>query len=423
MAHVAVEAVHAGHRVVERVVDRRATEVAVAGRYEALRDHLDERQRRLFLGNEARVIGRGGVALVERATGAARNVIRDGIKELAGELPVVAGRVRRPGGGRKPIEVTDPTLWADMERMIEPTTRGDPESPLRWTTKSCRELATALRAQGHQIGHSKVAELLHAHGYSLQATRKTVEGTEHEDRDAQFAHINTEVSRFQAQGQPVISVDTKKKELVGNFANGGREWQPAGTPVEVNVHDFPDPELGKAIPYGVYDVFRNEGWVNVGIDHDTSDFAVESIRRWWYEMGRAAYPEATDLLITADCGGSNGYRRRGWRVALQELADEIGVALSVCHYPPGTSKWNKIEHRLFCHITRNWRGRPLLTHEVVVSLIGSTRTRKGLTVRAALDEGTYPLGRVPSKDQLDSLNIERAAFHGEWNYTVLARTE
>jgi len=394
-------------------------EKAVGLRFSALSPHINERQRRLFVASEARAIGRGGLALVERATGVSRTVIRAGLKELAEEH--VTDRVRQKGGGRKPLEVQDPTLWPALEALIEPTTRGDPMSPLRWTLKSTRELSELLRAQGHPIGHSKVAQLLSAHGYSLQGTRKTLEGKEHEDRDAQFAHINAAVERFHEQGQPVISVDTKKKELVGNFSNNGQEWQPKWCPENVLSHDFPDPMLGKAIPYGVYDVFRNEGWVNVGIDHDTSGFAVESIRRWWYLMGKPSYSEATDLFVTADCGGSNGNRRWQWKAELQALADETGLSISVSHYPPGTSKWNKIEHRLFCHITRNWRGRPLVSHEVIVNLIGAVRTRKGLVVQAGLDEGSYPTGITPTQEERAALHIERDDFHGEWNYTLHPR--
>jgi transposase len=339
-------------------------------------------------------------------------------------LPAAApqGRIRRPGGGRKSLTEHDPALVAALDALVDPLARGDPQSPLRWTTKSTYQLAAALRAQGHPIGPWKVGQLLRDLGYSLQGTRKTKEGKQHPDRDAQFAQINQTASDFQARGQPVVSVDTKKKELVGDFANRGREWQASGCPEEVRVHDFLDKELGKAIPYGVYDLTTNQGWVSVGVDHDTAAFAVATLRHWWEQMGQAQYPAAAELLITADGGGSNGSRVRLWKVELQAFADATGLSITVCHFPPGTSKWNKIEHRMFSEITKNWRGRPLESHETIVSLIGETRTATGLQIRAALDENTYPTGRKVSKEQLARLQLEPAAFHGEWNYTLRPRT-
>lgn len=402
-------------------MDKSTIEESLRQRFTLLAPHLDERTRRLWAANEAEALGHGGVALVARATGLSTTVIGNGKGELRGE-PLV-GRVRREGGGRKRAEATDPTLWEDLEALVAPTTRGDPESPLMWTNKSTRALARALVEKGHKVGDKKVGRLLKEHGYSLQGTRKTLEGASHEDRDAQFQHINDEVRRFQAMGQPVISVDTKKKELVGPYSNAGQEWHPKGEPPKVNVHDFPDPERGKAVPYGIYDVDRNEAWVNVGTSSDTPQFAVQAIRTWWMNMGQQAYPEATDLLVTADCGGSNGYRVRMWKVELQRLATELGITISVCHYPPGTSKWNKIEHRLFCHITRNWRGRPLESYDTVVSLIGSTSTTTGLRVEAQLDAATYEKGIKPTTEQMEALDIERDEFHGEWNYTVLPQVE
>jgi hypothetical protein len=386
---------------------------------------MDERVTRLWAAGEAKALGRGGVAAVTAATGILGKRIWHGMRDLA-EIrrspPVVPAqhqRIRRPGAGRKRLTDKDPNLVPDLESLIDPVTRGDPESPLRWTCKSVRKLAEELRAMGHDVGPQKVSELLRELGYSLQATRKTREGCAHPDRNAQFEHINAQASAFQRAGEPVISVDTKKKELVGDFANGGEEWQPAGEPERVRVHDFIDKELGKAIPYGVYDLARNEGWVNVGIDHDTSEFAVESIRRWWRRMGRRAYPDATRLLITADGGGSNGYRTRLWKVELQRFADESGLDITVAHYPPGTSKWNKIEHRMFCHITQNWRGRPLESVESIVSLIGSTTTNAGLRIRAALDKNQYDKGVEISDEEFATLRIKPHRFHGDWNYTFV----
>jgi hypothetical protein len=396
----------------------------IRSRYEALAPVMDERVTRLWAAGEAKALGRGGIAAVTKATGILGKRIGYGLRDLAEIrqsppiVPAQLQRVRRPGAGRKRLTDIDPTLSSDLEALIDPVTRGDPESPLRWTCKSVRKLADELRAMGHEVGAQKVSELLHELGYSLQGTRKTREGTAHPDRNAQFEHINAQAKAFQRAGEPVISVDTKKKELVGDFANRGREWQPAGQPEPVRVHDFIDKELGKAIPYGVYDVARNEGWVNVGIDHDTAEFAVESIRSWWRRMGRRAYPDATRLLITADGGGSNGYRTRLWKLELQRFADESGLEITVAHYPPGTSKWNKIEHRMFCHITQNWRGRPLESVESIVSLIGSTTTNAGLRVKAALDKNRYEKAIRVSDDELANLHITPDRFHGDWNYTI-----
>jgi len=396
----------------------------IRSRYIDLASAMDERVTRLWAAGEARSLGRGGIAAVTTATGILGKRIRYGIRDLE-EIRLKAPdeaprdqRVRRPGAGRKRLTETDPTLIQDLQALIEPLTRGDPESPLRWTCKSVRKLAEELRAQGHQIGPQKVSELLHDLDYSLQGTRKTREGSDHPDRNAQFEHINRQAKAFQRVGEPVVSVDTKKKELVGDFANTGKEWQPAGEPVPVRVHDFIDPKLGKAVPYGIYDVARNEGWVNVGIDHDTSEFAVESLRRWWRRMGIRAYPDATSLLITADGGGSNGHRTRLWKLELQQFADESGLSLTVAHYPPGTSKWNKIEHRMFCHITENWRGRPLESVETIVSLIGATTTSTGLRIKAAVDRNHYQKGIKVSDEELASLNVQPHRFHGDWNYTI-----
>ena len=378
--------------------------------------------RRLALAAEAVAIGRGGQAAVARALGVSPRTIRRGTRELRDpERSVEKGRIRRVGGGRKRTVEHDPKLREDLEKLVEPTTRGDPESPLRWTCKSVRKLAEELRRQGHQTSHRIVAELLHELGYSLQANRKTLEGSGHPDRNAQFAHLNQAVQLQLSLGEPVISVDTKKKELVGPFKNSGRELRPKGQPEEVLVHDFLIPELGRVSPYGVYDVAQNEAWVSVGVDHDTATFAVESIRRWWRSMGQPLYPKATRLLITADAGGSNGYRLRLWKLELQKLADETGIEMAVCHFPPGTSKWNKIEHRLFSAISQNWRGKPLVSHEVVVNLIGATTTRGGLRVRTGLDTNQYPAGRIVSDDEIEALYLRRDAFHGEWNYSLLPR--
>jgi transposase len=391
-------------------------------RFEKLAPFLDERLRRLVAATESLTIGFGGTSAVSRQTGVSRRAIIQGIKELDEEPIVRSSRVRRAGGGRKKTVNTDATLKSDLERLVEPVTRGDPESRLRWTCKSVRKLSEELNRQGHRTSHRMVAELLHELGYSLQANRKTLEGSSHADRDAQFQHINRQVNELLAQGQPVISVDTKKKELVGDFKNNGKELRPKGDPEKVRVHDFPIPELGRAAPYGVYDLANNSGWVSVGIDHDTSAFAVETIRRWWYSMGRPVYPRAKTLLITADSGGSNGSRVRLWKVELQRLADEIGLELRVCHLPPGTSKWNKIEHRLFSFISQNWRGKPLVSHQVIVDLIAATSTKAGLKVQAQIDSNLYPAGVKISDEQVAALRLERDSFHGEWNYKILPRS-
>jgi transposase len=395
---------------------------AITQRYARVAGVLDERSRRAVAASEALALGWGGITAVSRATGLSRKTIRAGIKELRGELPRAApGRVRRPGGGRKKLVATDPTVRADLERLVEPTTRGDPESPLRWTCKSVRKLAAAPRGLGHRVSHQWVAETLRALGYSLQGNRKTREGSGHPDRDAQFAHLNAAAEAFLAAGEPVISVDTKKKELVGDFKNGGREWRPQGAPEQVRVHDFVIPELGRVSPYGVYDLAANAGWVAVGIDHDTAAFAVATIRRWWHSTGRARYPRARRLLICADGGGSNGARLRLWKWELQRLADETGLTISVGHFPPGTSKWNKIEHRLFAFISQNWRGTPLTSYAVILSLIAATTTATGLTVESYLDTDRYPPGRKVSDAEMATLRLVRDAFHGEWNYTIAPR--
>ena len=398
-------------------------ETAIAARYQALAPLLDERARRLMAGSEALAIGRGGVAAVARATGLALTTVTRGVADVRAGERIGRGRVRRPGAGRPPIEQRDPTLRRDLEALIEPTTRGDPESPLRWTTRSVRNLAGELRRQGHAVSHQTVSELLHGLGYSLQSNRKTLEGTSHPDRDAQFRHIHDAVQLRLSLGEPVISVDTKKKELVGPFRNGGKELRPKGDPERVLMHDFviDDEDHGRVSPYGVYDVAANEAWVSVGTDHDTAAFAVESIRRWWRTMGQPLYPDATRLLVTADAGGSNGARLRLWKLELQRLADETGMEIAVCHFPPGTSKWNKVEHRLFSAITQNWRGRPLVSHETVVNLIAATTTRTGLRVRSALDTSGYPAGLRVSDAEMATLHLRRDGFHGEWNYTLMPR--
>jgi transposase len=396
-------------------------EAAIGERYRALAGELDERRRRLWAAAEARVAGRGGIAAVVRATGIAENTIRRGLQELEAGERLEMGRVRRPGGGRKALTTVDATLLTELERLVDAESRGDPESPLRWTAKSVRRLRDELCERGHCVSHETVAQRLRDLGYSLQANRKTREGTSHPDRDAQFGHINATATTALDAGEPVISVDTKKKELVGDFKNSGREWHPKGSPVPVRVHDFKDKELGKAIPYGILDLAAEEGWVQVGIDHDTAQFAVNSIRSWWEHLGRERYPHARTLTITADCGGSNGYRTRLWKVELQRLADEIGLEIQVCHFPPGTSKWNKIEHRLFSFITINWRGKPLTSLETIITLIGSTTTRSGLKVFARLDQGTYPAKITVSDAELEALNLHGHAFHPEWNYTIKPR--
>jgi Rhodopirellula transposase DDE domain len=394
-------------------------EQSLAAKFAALFPHLDERQRRLTMGAEARVLGHGGVAVVARAAGVSRVTVSFGVRELeAGDEPL--GRTRRSGGGRKSVTKTDPGVRAALLALVEPESRGDPESPLRWTTKSLRHLADELAGQGHRVSAPTVAGLLREENFSLQGNAKTIEGGRHLDRDAQFAHINTAAEEHIAAGQPVISVDGKKKELIGNFRNGGQEYRPAGDPVQTNVYDFKG-ELGKVTPYGVYDMAANTGWVSVGSDHDTGAFAVESIRRWWDKIGHLAYPQADRLLITADGGGSNGYRLRLWKRELAELATQTGLAITVCHFPPGTSKWNKIEHRLFSQISMNWRGQPLTSHEVIVNLIAGTTTRTGLTVIAELDDTLYPKGiKITDREMraLETQHLTRHDFHGDWNYTV-----
>jgi len=401
-----------------------ASETEIRAKFLALDPVMDERMRRLWAGAEADALGEGGIATVERATGLSRTTIRAGRDELvAGVSPEDVVHVRKAGGGRPRLEEANPALVGALEALVDPVTRGDPESPLRWTSKSTRKLSEELGAQGLKASPQKVGQLLHAAGYSLQSTNKTLEGTTHPDRNEQFEFINDRVDSYHARGAPVVSVDTKKKELVGDFSNGGREWQPAGTPVSVRVHDFIDPDLGKAIPYGVYDLMQNDAWVSVGVDHDTPTLAVESIARWWRHMGKKTYPDTTELLITADAGGSNAYRSRVFKVELQRFADRSGLTIGVSHFPPGTSKWNKIEHRLFCHITENWRGRPLVDHETIVQLIGSVRTTKGLQVKAKLDKRHYPLGVTVADSEMNDLDISRDPFHGEWNYTIRPRPE
>jgi len=383
---------------------------------------MDERMRRQWAATEASDLGWGGVTSVALATGLARNTITVGMRELEYRRDhpgrEVSLRIRELGGGRKALSQMDPGLQTALDALVDPATRGHPESPLRWTCKSTRTLAEELQRQNHPVSDRTVAALLKAAGYSLQANRKTREGSSHEDRNAQFEYINRRVQAFQKQGEPVVSIDTKKKELVGEFKNAGQEWEPQGKPVEVKVHDFPEKKLGKAIPYGVYDLASNEGWVSVGIDHDTAQFATASVRRWWQEMGAVRFPRAAKLMITADGGGSNGSRNRLWKIALQGLADELSLGLEICHFPPGTSKWNKIEHRLFSFITKNWRGRPLTSYQVIVNLIAHTTTKAGLVVKAALDTSHYETGIVVSDEELARVKIMPAKFHGEWNYGI-----
>jgi len=393
-------------------------------RFELIAWALDERLRRLFAATEAQVLGRGGITAIAKATGVSRRAIHSGLKEIAQrpeKLPTCPGRIRRPGAGRKKLVERDAGLRADLERLVEPLTRGDPETPLRWTCKSLRRLAEELGQHGHQVSRTLVGELLYELGYSLQANAKMLEGAHHPDRNAQFEHINREVLARLAQGQPVISVDTKKKELIGTFKNPGRTWREKGQPEVVNVYDFIDPQLGRANPYGVYDLAADEGWVSVGTDHDTAAFAVQTVRRWWQAVGQLAYPHAKELMITADGGGSNGSRVRLWKVELQRLADEMGLIIRVCHFPPGTSKWNKIEHRLFSFISMNWRGQPLVSHEVMINLIAHTRTRSGLEVRAELDPAIYPKGIKVSDEEFRAIHLEPDEFHGNWNYAILPK--
>jgi hypothetical protein len=395
-------------------------EAQIVQKYAAVSPVLDERARRLWAGAESRAIGFGGDSLVSAATGLARETIRHGRNEIAAGVES-NGRIRKPGAGRPRIEAGQPGLTAALERLVDPLTRGDPMSPLRWTCKSRAKLSATLAKGGWVVSSTSVGRMLNALGYRLQSVRKRNEGTSHPDRNAQFEHINATADEFLAQGEPVISVDTKKKELVGDFKNGGREWRPKGTPEGVLVHDFPDDAVGKAVPYGVFDMARNEAWVSVGKSHDTPRFAVASIRQWWSAMGKRAYPNARALLITADAGGSNGYRSRVWKHELQKFADEVNLQVRVSHFPPGTSKWNKIEHRLFCHITQNWRGTPLRTFETIVNLIGNTRTASGLRVRARLDKRTYKTGVGVTRGQMNALSLRRDEFHGEWNYELLPR--
>jgi len=397
-------------------------------KFEALIPYMDERLRRLWAGTEAVTLGNVGIKTVAFATGLSTKTIIRGIRELQGTLSqktqeIISSsttkKIRKPGGGRKNLSAIDPTLIKDLERLIAPATRGDPCSPLLWTSKSTSKLASSLKELGHKISPRTVAKLLEQLGYSLQSNRKTSEGSCHKDRDAQFEYINEKVKEFQNRNQPVISIDTKKKELIGNYKNNGQEWNPKKEPIEVNVHDFPDPFQGKVVPYGVYDVTHNIGWVNVGISHDTAEFAVASIRQWWLTMGKPLYPQAEEILVTADCGGSNGYRIRLWKNELQKLATELGLTIKVSHLPPGTSKWNKIEHRMFCHITENWRGRPLISHEVVVNLISNTITKTGLTIKAQLDLKEYKTGIKISDKDFDEVHLVRDDFHGDWNYSIL----
>jgi hypothetical protein len=406
-----------------KMEERAARESKIRDRYRKLKSSLTERARRLFVANEAIAFGYGGIAAAARATGMAPSVIGNGIREVRaieeGTAPSLdPTRCRRPGAGRKKTTEKDPTLLPDLKALVESTTRGDPESPLLWTARSQRNLVAALEQQGHQTSRPMLSRLLKALGYSLQANRKRLEGAQHPDRNAQFEHINETLRRQLEANEPAISVDTKKKELVGPYKNGGRELRAQGAPEDVNVYDFVDEEKGKVAPYGVYDLQKNEAWVSVGISHDTAEFAVQSIRTWWNEMGAERYPNATSLVITADGGGSNGYRLRLWKLELQRLVDELGFPIIVCHLPPGTSKWNKIEHRLFSFITQNWRGKPLVTHQVIVNLISATTTKSGLSVRSRLDERVYPKGRRVSDKELALVNLEPNAFHGEWNYSI-----
>ena len=391
-------------------------------KYDQLSSMMDERLKRHWAACEALALGYGGVSEVARATGLSRGTIRKGIAEVQGTMPdltrEIEGRVRRPGGGRRSLALTDETLLADLEALLADATRGDPVSPLLWTNRSTRSLAAALREQGHEVSHMTVDRLLQELGYSLQANRKTEEGRQSPDRDAQFRWINQQVRAFQRRGQPVVSVDAKQREILGKKANPGREWRPSGNPRRVKTHDFRDETLGHAIPFGVYDVTHNEGWVSVGIDHNTAEFAAASILQWWREMGRGTYPKARALLVTADSGGSNSARSRLWKVCLQDLCDKTGLSISVCHFPPGTSKWNAIEHRLFCHINSNWRGQPLESRAVIINLIAHATTSQGLHVDAALDTRSYPLGVKVSDEQLASVRITPDPFHGDWNYTI-----
>ncbi len=393
------------------------TEQKISEKLAIVLPHLNEKQRRLLIAAEAKTLGWGGISKVAKATGVSRVTIHKALTEIAGKK-IIAERIRKPGGGRKDITEYHPNILEKLEALVDPVTRGDPRSPLRWTCKSTRHLSQELGRKGYSISNVTVADLLHRLDYSLQANAKTLEGASHPDRDAQFQYINSRVKGFLRRPQPVISVDTKKKELVGNFKNGGKEWQPKREPEKVEIHDFASPEFPKVIPYGVYDIGKNMGWINVGTDHDTASFAVASIRRWWFGMGREIYPSATDLLICADCGGSNGYRVRLWKIELQNLASETGLRITICHFPPGTSKWNKVEHRLFSHISMNWRGRPLVSHEVIVKLIGETTTSIGLKVKAQLDKRRYPVKVKVTDEEMKIVKIRPHKFHGEWNYSI-----
>jgi hypothetical protein len=397
-----------------------STLVAMKKTYVLLSPHLDERMRRLWCAAQAQTIGHGGITRVQEATGVSRPCITRGLQDLAA-APLPVGTIRQPGGGRKRVTAHDPALLAALDALIEPTKRGDPMRGLRWTCKSTRNLARELTAQGHAVSHTTVAEELHLQQYSLKGNRKTQEGVAHPDRNAQFLYIHETASAVQKRGDPVISIDTKKKELIGTYKNGGQEWAPKGAPRKVKVHDFIDKRLGKAIPYGVYDIAKNTGFVSVGIDHDTGEFAVQTIRRWWNRVGRQAYPKSRQLYLTADGGGSNASRSRLFKLELQKFADETQLRITVSHYPPGTSKWNKIEHRMFCHITANWRAVPLESREIVVELISHTTTEKGLSIQAELDTNTYAKGRVVTKKEFATLALTREAFHGEWNYTLAPR--
>jgi len=391
---------------------------SIRKKYKLLNNLLNERSRRIWVATEAQAIGTGGVARVAEATGMSRTTIFAGLREIKNseDKPVLApGRIRRPGGGRKPVTETDPTIVADLEALVAPETRGDPESPLRWTLKSTYRISKELK---NRISPRKVSQLLKKIGYQLQSNRKTKEGSSHPDRNAQFEYINKSTKKFQKKNQPVISVDAKKKELIGNFKNNGKEWHPKGKPDEVNVHDFKDPELGKVAPYGIYDIAANQGYVNVGIDHDTAEFAVGSITRWWQKMGVKRYPDASEILIVADGGGSNSSRSRLWKKSLQNFANKTGLKISVSHFPPGTSKWNKIEHCMFSFITMNWRGKPLISHEIVIKLIANTTTKAGLKIKAGLDKRKYPTGIKVSDTEMNELKLKRASFHGDWNYTI-----
>lgn len=398
----------------------------VKTKYESLLPIMNEKVRRYWAASEAIAIGWGGISAVAQATGLSQTTIKAGLAELRATSALSDGssgspRARRPGGGRKRLTESDLNLQQDLKKLLESSTRGDPQSPLRWTSRSSRHVAQELCEMGHQVSYLTVIRLLHEMDYSLQANRKTTEGASHPDRDKQFEHINQQVLAFQKRGQPVISVDAKKRELIGDFKQSGQQWRPTKSPVPVRVHDFKDPKLGHAIPYGIYDLTRDEGWVSVGIDHNTAQFAVESVRRWWLEMGCQVYSQAAELLVTADGGGSNGSRLRLWKVALQKLADELGLTITVCHFPPGTSKWNKIEHRMFCHITKNWSGQPLVSRAVIVNLIGSTKTKTGLHIKAKLDVNIYPTGIQVTDKELAAVTIEKDKFHGEWNYSILPK--